>query len=321
MIGKRGGLLVFLYVVFLVVLFLMCSTDLIIREPEKKVCQISVIIEEDRDDNYSNFKKGMDQAAVELHADVRFITLYERLDAGQQMELLGREEQDGTDILIVAPVSEERVLDALTDRQVSVPVILLGSSAERAQAAGTVIVDERKMGEQLASQMLLRMPPDCPVLVLAEPDGPGAEDGDFLEGAMEVLRTEGRSLQAAVPDNENGCAALLEAYAGEPAAVLAGSTDILLEVSGALSDNPSLAERTKGIYGRGSTLPVLNALDRGLITGVCVTDEFSRGYFSVQMAVQSLEGNDQGLFVLDSYYIEKEDLRRPEYEKILFPIE
>ena len=90
MIGKRGGLLVFLYMIFLVVLFLMCSTDLIIREPKKKVYQISVIVEDDRDDNYSNFKKGMEQAAVELHADVRFITLYERLDAGQQMELLNR---------------------------------------------------------------------------------------------------------------------------------------------------------------------------------------------------------------------------------------
>ena len=32
MIGKRGGLLVFLYMIFLVVLFLMCSTDLIIRK-------------------------------------------------------------------------------------------------------------------------------------------------------------------------------------------------------------------------------------------------------------------------------------------------
>ena len=37
MIGKRGKLLVVLYVVFLAVLFLMCSTDLIIREPEKEI--------------------------------------------------------------------------------------------------------------------------------------------------------------------------------------------------------------------------------------------------------------------------------------------
>ena len=59
MIGKRGKLLVVLYVVFLAVLFLMCSTDLIIREPEKEIYQVAVIIEEERDDNYGNFRKGM----------------------------------------------------------------------------------------------------------------------------------------------------------------------------------------------------------------------------------------------------------------------
>ena len=114
MIGKSGKIAVFLYMIFLVVLFLMCSTDLIIREPEKEVSQIAVIIEDVRDDNYSNFRKGMDQAAIELSADVRFITLYDRLDKEQQMELISREQQDGADALIVVPVDEGQVADALS---------------------------------------------------------------------------------------------------------------------------------------------------------------------------------------------------------------
>ena len=84
MIGKRGKLLLLLYVLVLIILFLMCSTDLLIKEPDKEIYQIAVIIEDIRDDNYSNFRKGMDQAAVELNADVRFITLYEKQDADQQ---------------------------------------------------------------------------------------------------------------------------------------------------------------------------------------------------------------------------------------------
>lgn len=90
MMGRRSKTALLLYMVFLMVLFLMCSTDLIIREPEKEVYQIAVIIEDIRDDNYGNFKKGMDQAAVELNADVRFITLYEKMDKDQQMELILR---------------------------------------------------------------------------------------------------------------------------------------------------------------------------------------------------------------------------------------
>ena len=86
----------------------MCSTDLLIKEPDKEIYQIAVIIEDIRDDNYSNFRKGMDQAAVELNADVRFITLYEKQDADQQMEFINREQQDGTNALIIAPADENR---------------------------------------------------------------------------------------------------------------------------------------------------------------------------------------------------------------------
>lgn len=120
MIGRRGKVLIFLYVVFLAILFLMCSTDLIIREPERDSYQIAVIIEDVRGDNYSNFRKGMDQAAVEFNIDVHFITLYEKADAEQQMELMDREQQDGADALVVVPVDEERV----TEKYVNVPAIV-----------------------------------------------------------------------------------------------------------------------------------------------------------------------------------------------------
>ena len=106
MIGRRGKALIIVYVAFLAVLLLMCSTDLIIREPEREVYQVAVIIEDMRSDNYSNFRKGMDQAAMEFNVDVHFITLYEKLDAAQQMELMEREEQDGADALVVVPADE-----------------------------------------------------------------------------------------------------------------------------------------------------------------------------------------------------------------------
>ena len=127
MIGKRGKWMIVLYMIFLLVLFLMCSTDLIIREPERDVYQIAVIIEDSRDDNYVNFRKGMDQAAMEFQADVHFITLYEKMDADQQMELILREQQDGADALIIVPADEDRVVSALAQGQVFVPAVLLGT--------------------------------------------------------------------------------------------------------------------------------------------------------------------------------------------------
>lgn len=327
MIGRRGRLLVLLYVAFLAVLFLMCSTDWIIREPEKEVYQIAVIIEDAKGDNYSNFRKGMDQAAVEFNADVHFITLYEKLDAGQQIELMEREQQDGANALIVVPADEGRV----AEKQMAIPVVFLrpGLAGTAGEArAGSIVIDYGRMGERLAQEMLEDMPGDsgsCPVFVLADLEKQSAMDQLFLEGANAVFAASGHSWQVIGKDGEGGFLSSLEAvgaWEGGKAMVLAESPEILTEAAGILADSPAVAGLVQGLYGRGSTLPILNYLDRGQIAGVCVTDEFSVGYLSVRAAVLALEeAGSQPPIVMDSYYIEKEDLRKPGYEKLLFPIE
>lgn len=322
MIGKRGKLLIFVYIIFLIVLFLMCSTDLIIREPEKEIYQIAVIIEDAGDDNYGNFRKGMDQAAIEFNADVRFITLYEKLDAEQQMELISREQQDGVDALVIAPVDEQQMADMLEEKKASVPVVILGSGTAKRNAAGCVVVDYRKMGEQLAEQMLGRIPENCPVILLGEAGSRSVMSDDFLKGAETVLSDSGHKSRALAVGGETAYKKMSESLKEDEMVILAESPEILSETAEALAENPEFLGRVRGLYGRGNTLSISGSLDRGLITGICVTDEFSRGYFSVQMAVESLEGNrTQKTLVMDSYYIEKKDLREPEYEKVLFPME
>lgn len=322
MIGRRGKLLIVIYTIFLIVLFLMCSTDLIIREPEKEIYQIAVIIEDVSDDNYGNFRKGMDQAAVEFNADVQFITLYEKLDEDQQMELIRREQQDGVDALVVVPVEEQQLADALAEKQVTVPVVVLDAETAGKSAAGCVLIDYGKMGEQLAERMAGDIPENCPVLMLEESEKRSAAGKAFLEGAAMVLRESGHECRTISLRGEADCREVGAALAQERAVILAGSPEILSETADMLAEDPGLADRVQGLYGRGNTMPVSGCLDRGQITGVCVTDEFSRGYFSVCMAVEALEGKKiKEPLVMDSYYIEKKDLREPKYEKILFPME
>lgn len=320
MIGRRGKLLIFFYVVFLVVLLLMCSTDLVIREPEKEIYQVAVIIEDVRSDNYSNFRKGMDQAAMDFNVDVHFITLYENMDAGQQIELMEREQRDGADALIVVPVDEQQA----AARPMIVPVVLVCSEWAKGTREGSVVVDYEKMGEQLAREMMEEIPADSPVLMFTDPAKQSTMDILFLEGAEEAFTADGYNIQRVKRKSEEGFRVFLE-EAGmqfeEKMVILAGNQEIMTEVSGLLSDSPAASECVRGLYGRGNTVPILNDLDRGFITGICVTDDFSIGYFSVRAAVQALEGATNSPIVMDSYYIKKEDLREAAYEKLLFPIE
>ena len=83
MMTRKEKMLWILYGIVLLLLFLLSSTDLIIKEKKTQVYKISVIIEDISDENYVNFRKGMDRAAIELHADVSLITLYDK-GSGEQ---------------------------------------------------------------------------------------------------------------------------------------------------------------------------------------------------------------------------------------------
>ena len=319
MIGRSGKVMIVLYIVCLVVLFLMCSTDLIIREPERQIYQIAVIIEDVRSDNYSNFRKGMDLAAAELNADVQLITLYEKLDVKEQMDLMDREQQDGTDALIVVPVEEEQV----SAKQMTIPVILMRAGVAEAAGAGNVIVDYEKMGEQLAREILKEQPADVPVYVLTDPAGQSDMDRLFLKGSDAVFQEAGRSVQRILRGEEARFYTMLEQPGAEAkkVVILAENQDILTEAAGVVAGSEAVADAVGGLYGRGTTMAILNYLDRGVITGICVTDEFSVGYYSVREAVRALEGAGSVPTVMESYYIDKKDLRDPAFEKMLFPIE
>ena len=319
MIGRSGKVMIVLYIVCLVVLFLMCSTDLIIREPERQIYQIAVIIEDVRSDNYSNFRKGMDLAAAELNADVQLITLYEKLDVKEQMDLMDREQQDGTDALIVVPVEEEQV----SAKQMTIPVILMRAGVAEAAGAGNVIVDYEKMGEQLAREILKEQPADVPVYVLTDPAGQSDMDRLFLKGSDAVFQEAGRSVQRILRGEEERFYTMLEQPGAEAkkVVILAENQDILTEAAGVVAGSDAVADAVGGLYGRGTTMAILNYLDRGVITGICVTDEFSVGYYSVREAVRALEGAGSVPTVMESYYIDKKDLRDPAFEKMLFPIE
>ena len=67
---------------------------------------------------------------------------------------------------------------------------------------------------------------------------------------------------------------------------------------------------------------VLAQLAKGTIRGLVVTNQFDAGYFAVQKAVQAIEKEqERSQLSLESYYIEKDELRSKKYEKMLYPID
>lgn len=314
-----------LYAGALVLLFLASSTDLIIKERKNQVYPVSVIIEDSVDDNYVNFRKGMDQAAAELNADVSFITLYDRNDVEQQMEMISREQQDGVRALIVSPVDEKSLAQGIADKRVTVPLVLMNSDLAGDQISAVITPDYDRMGRQLAEQVASAHDVDIPVYLFGTKDRNDIT-GRFESGVRSALEEKGFQVVLYEKQGEGDFRKTIEELVypgGRNVVIVALEPESLLETAEILADSSVYASCVEGLYGRGTNLSILNGLDSGLINGICVTDDFSAGYQSVKKAVEIItEGSYQQEPVMqESFYIEKEDLRRKEFEKMLYPIE
>ncbi len=323
MITRKEKLLWLGYGIILVLLFLLSSTDLIIKEEKREIYPISVIVEDTSDINYVNFRKGMEQAAIERNADISFITLYEAGSASQQQELIAREQQAGASALIVAPAQGGEIPEDLS-RLADIPVVMVWTGQEPEQAEALVTTDFAQMGRDMAGQIAQSYDRDIPVYLIGRTlKHEGTES--FERTLEEELESRGFTICLSLEEDGNTYRTVLEqAISQEPkGAVIVGlDPDSLREAASVLKSDEKLRSYVRGLYGRGSAQEILEALDRGIIRGICATDEFSAGYLSVCRAVEAVSGQrPQKRTVLDHYYIEKEDLRRPKYETMLYPIE
>ena len=270
-----------------------------------------------------NFRKGMDQAAIEQNADVSFITLYEAGSTKQQLSLVDREQQDGAAALVVAPAGGKDAASAIISRA-SVPLVMAWTSENAAGAAGVVTTDFGQMGRTLASRIGEDWANGVPVYLFAR-SLENESDAEFYAALAGKLEEEGFYPRLTVRKNAESYRDVLDGLAAQGvrrAVVAALDPESLEETASLLEAEDSLSACVGALYGRGSTLSVLNGLDRGTIRGICVTDEFSAGYLSIWQAVEAAKGRPaKERVVLENYYIEKEDLRTSKYEKMLYPIE
>ena len=286
--SNKGKILWCIWAGILVLLFLMSSTDLIIKEKEIEVYPVSVIIDGDNDDYYVNLKKGMEQAAVEFHGDVSFITLYADHDQAQQTELVKREIRDGARAVILAPVKPEEAV--------------------------------KELGEAAVSQA----PKDVPVYLFCK----GLDYGDgalVYEGVSGVLEEHGydyRLIEKKNQDTYRQAVQETDSPGSGKITIIALDVQSLDQAAQILEEDTIYQGRVSGLYGVGSTTSLLRALEKGIVTGMTAYNQFDEGYLSVKQAVEAIQGTHQKQETrLTAIYVDKDRLRDKTYEKMFYPIE
>ena len=115
------------------------------------VLSLSVLLR-DTDNSWTAARQGMELAADELGAELRFLTLTTSNSGEEQEELFLRELEGGADALIVVPSDLEGLYAALLQSPKLCPVVTL--ECAMAGGAGGVSPDNPEVGRQLAQALL-----------------------------------------------------------------------------------------------------------------------------------------------------------------------
>jgi ribose transport system substrate-binding protein len=319
---KQEKLLWSLIAAILVVLFLLSSTDLIIKEKKTDIYPVSIIISDTSDEYYANFRKGVDKASEEYNVDVNLITLFEKGDAVQQMELLKREIDDGASAVILAPAKQEECARLLDGMVLNSPVIVLGNPFPNDYVRGSISTNYEEEGKKLGKAIAAENTTSLPVWIFTE----GLDYGDnreIYDGLSAVLKESGFSIGIYEKKDKETFRKTIEGtvYPDSKQAIIAAiDVDSLDEAAGIIGGSPVYKNYIAGLYGIGSTTKILNALDNGIIKGIVAIDQFDAGYTSIQRAVEVVHKKQKDPIVLESYYVNKSNLRDRRLEKLLYPI-
>lgn len=324
MTPKQEKIVWIVYALVLVLLFFISSTDIIIKEKVTEVYPISVIIDDTTDDYYVNFKKGVDQAARDYQVDVSFITLYEKKDSGRQIERVIREINDGAQAIILSPVEDDSVLAALDENLIGGPLVIVNSELSHNKISVNISEDYYAVGRTLAEHVVEKTPADVPVYLMTEGMERSAHALAY-DGVMSVLEEGGYQTRVFQIKSEEEYRSMIGSMVypkGKETVLVALDMKSLTAISRILDESTVYQNYAYGLYGLGSNLSVLNFLDSGIIEGIVVTNDFIQGYLSIQKAVEAIQNSGvQERVRTEHFYIEKEDIRKKEYQKLLYPID
>ena len=268
---------------------------------EAEPVEVSVILRSADGSDWANARLGMEQAAGQLRAEVRIVTLTAENDAAEQARLMGYEAQRGADVLVVIPAGE-------LPAEPGAPVITL----ESAGGAASVCPDNEALGRALAAAALVDVPAGPVLLVNSAPGSAGVSAR--LAAAKAALEEAGAQITETAPEGEG---ALEAALAGTDAAAVLLFEPAATEAAAAAKDKLGLAP---ALYGAGSTGPIAAALERGTLSASAVWSDFAAGYRAVAGAVRTARGESWQPQTLDFSILRGEDIYEPDNQKLLFPV-
>lgn len=303
--NKKTAILWIIFALFLVLLYIVSGTDLIIKENEEKAYSAAILIDEISEENYKNIKKGLEDAAYEYNVELKFPNITYDTSVDEQVEIINEEIELGVNAVIIGTDKKDGVARKIRSEHPEIPILLVGESV--VNEINSVLPDYDEIAGLIVGNVIRQSEKVKKIYLVT-----GKHKNSSLENRLrEDFYEKGSKVEVIELNDRN-----IEMLFRNSTAVLIG---VDKEASMELVKYSENSEKRPEIYAIGATSHLLNELEDRNIKGIAAYNEYYFGYFMLERVI-----NPSGKVRKDKipvFYLKADDLKNEKYMKILYPVE
>lgn len=293
------------------------------KKKELKIYNVSVIARGKNSEVMRIIREGMEQAAYEMNVNIRFLTLLEENSINEQIELIKREVDAGTDAIIISPADYNEITSTIENIRKKVPVILFESDIDKNENIPYISCDNYELGKILAEEVIRGGNTRKRISVIKSELNLNSINERQLGFIEEIKRSQNTCETLELPKNET------QLYNKISEIIKENKTDIIvtfdtntLETIGKakkyIVNNFDIKSNVE-LYGIGSTSLVISLIENNIINSIAMQNEFNVGYLSLKASVAEIEKRKSDNSAITSRIINSRNIYSKKNQGMLFP--
>ncbi len=311
-----------IFVVILLVFFLIITVFQAnsVTPKDKAAGHVSMIVYGDDQERWENMREGAYLVCTEKNANLSMMTTLSENDPEEQMEIIERELEDGTDALIIAPCNSKAIKEFIEEKHLRIPVVYIESVENASFTDINVATDDYAMGYALGEEITANESDIVTVAIISENTERDSvslrEQGlrDAIEGKVGKIINWSRK--------EYGTGANTRTFIQR--AIVSEATDVIIAVDNsttdALLDALVNLNQSSKVYSISTSNKAVYYLYNNEIRALEYPDEFSMGYLAATYALDTANASRKFAHKKIEYrMVRKENMYDKENQTLLFP--
>lgn len=293
------------------------------KKKEVKVYNVSVISRGKSSELMRIIREGMEQAASEMNVNIRFLTLLEENNINEQIELIKREVDAGSDAMIISPADYNEITSTIEDIVKKVPVILFESNIDRNKNIPYISCDNYELGKILAEEVVRNGNTRKRISIIKSELNLNSINERYLGFIDEIKNSQNTYEIIDLPNDE------IRIYDKVSEIIKENRSDIIvtfdtntLEVIGKSKkytlNNFDIKSNVE-LYGIGSTSLVISLIEDKVINSIAMQNEFNVGYLSLKASLAGIEKKKNNNSEITSTIINSRNIYSKKNQGMLFP--